>query len=191
MNQAAVFGKKSSDTFVQTIVRRAAVSFIFLAFAFCGAQTSSASPPIVGEAMPSLEGLTTHDSKPFSIVPTKGRLLVMTFSASWCPPCKKELPELTKLAKAYRKSKAPVDFFAVNIDINHKDGVAFMKELKLAPVRAVFDPERKVVERISPPKMPTTYIVSGGILVAKHEGFKKDDEKLVKAVIDSALLKLK
>lgn len=44
----------------------------------------------------------------------KGKVLLLNIWASWCPPCKKEFPDLVKLAEKYKNSK--VDIVGLSVD---------------------------------------------------------------------------
>jgi cytochrome c biogenesis protein CcmG, thiol:disulfide interchange protein DsbE len=117
----------------------------------------------------------------------KDQVIVVTFGASWCAPCKKELPALEKLARRYRKQNAKVVFFAVNIDTERSRCARFMQQAGLRVVHAVFDPQKSTVESFDPPKMPTTFIIRGGIVRHVHAGFTDGDEHKLAAAIDREL----
>jgi thiol-disulfide isomerase/thioredoxin len=84
-----------------------------------------------------------------SLAPYRGRILVVEFFATWCPPCKKDLPEVTSLQENYPVDK--VSFVAISADGVSKttDKIpAFLKETGV--------------------KVPV--LVGGGILVDKFAG---------------------
>jgi len=112
----------------------------------------------------------------------KDRLVVLTFGASWCKPCGKELPAYEKLAKTYDAKK--VVFIAVNIDSKVDKGKAFMKKSGVSRMIGVFDPKSSTVESYDPPTMPSTFIIKKGIVKEVHAGFHGGDEKKIKAIID-------
>lgn len=115
----------------------------------------------------------------------KAPILVLTFGASWCAPCKKELPELEKLAKGYAPSD--VAFVAVNIDSTIATGKTFMKRAGLRRVQAVYDPKGTNVQSYDPPTMPSVFIMKEGIVKHLHAGFRSGDERKLKKAIDREL----
>lgn len=112
-------------------------------------------------------------------------VLVLTFGASWCAPCKKELPALEKLAKGYAPNQ--VRFVAVNIDSTIAKGKAFTKRAGLKRVLAVYDPKSSNVQSYDPPTMPSTFIVNEGIVKHLHAGFRSGDASKLKKAIDREL----
>jgi peroxiredoxin len=68
----------------------------------------SGGPAMLGITLPDLEG------KPQSLSQWKGKVLVVNFWATWCEPCKKEIPEFVKVQDRYRAKG--VQFVGVSID---------------------------------------------------------------------------
>lgn len=118
----------------------------------------------------------------------RGKVVVITFGASWCKPCKKELPAWDKVAKEY-KSKGVV-FLAINIDQDLAKGKTFIDEAKLKAVRAGYEPSGTTAESYEPPTMPTTFVVDGrGLVRHVHEGYRAGDEKTLRAWLDKLVAK--
>jgi thiol-disulfide isomerase/thioredoxin len=118
----------------------------------------------------------------------RGKVVLVDFWASWCKPCKKELPELDKLAKAYKDAGADVVVLAVNIDTKRDNALKFLKSAKIQHLTVLYDPSSTVAEQFDPPTMPTSYVIDRkGIVKVVHEGYKAGDEKKVKAEIDALL----
>jgi thiol-disulfide isomerase/thioredoxin len=113
----------------------------------------------------------------------KGKVVVVDFWASWCGPCKEELPELEKLKAAYADKGAA--FVTVNIDIDRANADGMVRKLKLTmPVG--MDPKGDLVANTyGLPTMPTSYVVDkAGVVRYVHEGFhgSSDVSKLKKEI---------
>ncbi len=143
----------------------------------------SGSKIVVGDKALDLSGAVDANGNQVSLESYQAPLLVLTFGASWCAPCKKEIPALEKLAQGFDSSK--VDFVAVNIDTSVKAGAKFMNGFGLTRVRAVFDPKNKSVRRYDPPTMPSVFIVREGIVKHVHAGFRSGDADKLKKLIDA------
>jgi thiol-disulfide isomerase/thioredoxin len=115
------------------------------------------------------------------------RVVVMTFGASWCEPCKRELPAMEKLARGYQKRRAPVVFLAVNIDNELARGQKFMQQAGLRAVRAIYDSAKSTVESYDPPTMPSTFIIRGGVVRHVHAGYSRGDESRLATAIEREL----
>lgn len=126
-----------------------------------------------GDRAASFVAVKDAKGKAFKLKSYKDRIVVLTFGASWCKPCKKELPAFEKLSQKYDQKK--VVFVAVNIDSNLAKGKAFAKKSGLKKVIAVFDPKSSTVESYEPPTMPSTFIIKRGIVKKVHKGFRDGD----------------
>ena len=58
--------------------------------------------------------LADLDGKEATLAPYKGRILVLEFFATWCPPCRKDLPVIAALQAGYPPEK--ITFLAVSAD---------------------------------------------------------------------------
>ena len=52
----------------------------------------------------------------------QGKVVLINFFATWCPPCRKEVPELIELYKTYKNKN--VEFIGIAIDDNGAEAVA-------------------------------------------------------------------
>jgi thiol-disulfide isomerase/thioredoxin len=59
--------------------------------------------------------LRALDGKPTPLAPLKGKVLVLSFWATWCGPCRELEPQFVQVARSYAGNPA-IDFFAVNTD---------------------------------------------------------------------------
>jgi thiol-disulfide isomerase/thioredoxin len=140
----------------------------------------------VGDRAPELVQAKDGRGKRVKLRAYQGKLVVLTFGASWCKPCKKELPAWDKLARKYKD----VVFLAVNIDKELAKGKEFVQEAKLGAMQPIFEPDGATAESYEPPTMPTTYIIDArGVVRYRHEGYRAGDEKELSARLDALLAK--
>jgi thiol-disulfide isomerase/thioredoxin len=86
----------------------------------------------------------------------RGKIVFLNFWATWCVPCKEEMPTMERLYQQY-KDRGLV-MLAVNLKDSRKDALAFVKELKLTyPI--LFDPEGEAGLLYGAWGLPTTYII--------------------------------
>jgi len=153
---------------VRRITMRAAVLALV---AFAG--VAHADELKVGDRIAELDTATDAAGKPFKVKAIKG-WRVLTFGASWCKPCAKELPAWDKIAPDY---KGKVTFVAVDLDSDTKDGKSFHNKLKLANMlRAYLSPDSAVAAKYGSDHMPTTVLADpGGVIRYVRGGFEKGD----------------
>ena len=81
-----------------------AIAFFVLEPFFASQTTRPGGPEgLVGESAPIL-ALRDDRGSPVSLEQYRGRVVLMNFWASWCPPCRAEMPDLQRLANAYAHS---------------------------------------------------------------------------------------
>ncbi|MGE5647878.1 MAG: TlpA family protein disulfide reductase [Acidobacteriota bacterium] len=85
-----------------------------------------------------------------------GKLLVLNFWATWCPPCVEELPSLNEFQKTFADSGVVV--LGVSVDTNPKVYQAFLKRANVA-IMTARDPEAKIPSQYGTYQYPETYII--------------------------------
>lgn len=89
----------------------------------------------------------------------RGRVVVLDFWASWCQPCRRELPELEKVADRFRGQPA-VAFFAVDGD--RKDTIEKAQRFlhdTAARMPAAFEQGSTIYDAFSAPGFPTLIVI--------------------------------
>ena len=128
-----------------------------------------AKAPKVGEMAPDFQ-MTLVDGTKVSMADLRGKVVVLNFWATWCVPCRKELPTLDGYYEAQKKAGLRV--FAVTTE----DSVPLYELKKLFAVMHI-----PAVRRIKGPYdiltgVPTNYIIdrSGHVRYAKAGAFDLD-----------------
>ena len=125
------------------------------------------------------------NGKAFRLKDMAGKWVLFGFNASWCGPCKKELPALDKIAP---KLSGKMLFVAVNIDSDASDGKAFIDSLKLKKIFPVFmnDENSAAMKAYDPDKMPSLFVMDpkGTIQMVNYGYNKGDEDKLCSKLLD-------
>ncbi len=110
------------------------------------------------------------DGAPFDLAAQRGKLVLVDFWASWCEPCRRELPELEALHREH--AAAGLVVVGVSLDEERSDAEAFLKIVPLSfPI--VFDADRSLGKAWSPPKMPSVFLIErDGRIARVFEGEK-------------------
>lgn len=88
----------------------------------------------------------------------KGNVLVLNFWASWCTPCRKELPSLQSLYKKL-KDRENFAFLAVSCDEEGKKPVQDLFSRYTIDIPVALDPNRKIAFLYGVSKFPETYFI--------------------------------
>jgi len=110
-----------------------------------------------------------------------GKLMILNFWATWCAPCKKEMPSLDRLSQNDNFKNLQV--LAVNLEEpNREKTKKFFKNLNIKKLKVFFDPNLNFVKEFKLRGVPTTIIIN-----KKGEEFAKiigevdfEDKKFIK-----------
>lgn len=100
----------------------------------------------------------------------RGRVVLINFWATWCGPCRQEMPVLEKLHQKYERSGLTV--LGVNMDEDPRDAREMAKALRVSfPV--LFDLEKNVSRTYDVDAMPATVLVDrDGTVRYIHRGYR-------------------
>ncbi|KAF0141455.1 MAG: alkyl hydroperoxide reductase [Stygiobacter sp.] len=116
--------------------------------------------------------LPTTDGKKLKLSSLKGKVVILDFWATWCPPCRKGIPDLVELKKKY--GQKGFEIVGVSVDDQTKDDVVpFIKEYKINyPV--VYYNEAVRISYGGIESIPTTFVIDKqGKIVASYLGFRE------------------
>ncbi|MCB0331620.1 MAG: TlpA family protein disulfide reductase [Bdellovibrionales bacterium] len=115
-----------------------------------------------------------------------GKVLLLDFWASWCPPCLQSLPWLDSVQKEYEGKGFVV--VAVNLDRDFSKPERFLKKLKISHLQVLQDPTGELANTYDVPTMPTSYLIDRtGNIVLRHKGFRSADKETLKVQIEKVL----
>lgn len=100
--------------------------------------------------------LPTPEGKQITLKQFQGKLVFLNFWASWCIPCREEMPAMERLYQEFKEKNFVI--LAVNIKDRKQDAVAFVKDLKLTYPIAI-DPDGQVGLLYGAWGLPTTYLI--------------------------------
>jgi thiol-disulfide isomerase/thioredoxin len=136
-----------------------------------GLPASAAAPASVAPDfnLPARDGSKVHLSD------LKGQVVMINFWASWCGPCRQEMPLLDELYGKYQL--AGLILLSVNIDEHAEPAIEMAQTLKVSyPV--LFDTRKEVSRAYDVNAMPVTVLVDrAGVVRYVSEGYKPGYEK--------------
>jgi len=142
-------------TFCLAAVGIAAILCMF-ALAFASATVGDAAPALV---VPALDGQT------FDLSAQRGKVVIVNFWATWCLPCRKEMPALDAFYRRYHSQG--VEVIGVSAD-RPRDRSDVAKVAQSISYPAAMMDDAKINGFEEPSALPVTYIVDGrGIVRAK------------------------
>jgi thiol-disulfide isomerase/thioredoxin len=129
--------------------------------------------------------LKSKDGGNIRLQDLRGEVVLLNFWASWCGPCREEMPLMDQIYKDYKDLGFTI--LAVNVDEDSADADRFLSSVPVSfPV--VYDSQSKVSEMYKVDAMPTTILIDrDGNKRFLHRGYKvgyEDEyEKQVKQLV--------
>lgn len=104
------------------------------------AQDEDAAKKLLGKPMPEASA-QDFDAKSVKLTQFKGKPTIITFWATWCSPCIKEMPHFSKLVEDYQ---GKLQVLAVAVGDTREDTLNFAKKNPTYKVTWLFDPEEDI-----------------------------------------------
>ena len=125
----------------------------------------------VGAVPPDLLG-KTPDKQEIRISQFRGSVVVVTFWASWCGPCRRELPVLDALQKI-AGNRARI--IAVNVKDSAEDYRIIRRQLKDSQLTFTHDVHGAISESFKVTSYPNLYVIDQtGVISSVHIGYGED-----------------
>ena len=125
-------------------------------------------PPREGQAAPdfTLKDLAGRD---VNLKALQGKVVLVNFWATWCPPCRSEVPSMVKLNAAM--AGKPFQMLAVSIDEGGKEAVEDFFKRSGATLPVLLDTQQKISKIYGTTGVPETFVLDKhGIVLKKIVG---------------------
>ena len=138
---------------------RILIIFIFLITNSLASEISNIKNLVINKELKKYEDLTFLDStkKQINLEDFKGNLILLNFWATWCAPCKEEMPSLDLL-----KNNSYLDnlkIFPINVgQDNLENSLKFFEDLKIKNLKIYFDPPITLAKKFGLRGIPTSIL---------------------------------
>jgi len=123
------------------------------------------------------------DGKTIDLAQLKGKVVLVNFWATWCPPCRREMPSMERLSQTFKGK--PFVVLAVNVGENADTIEAFSSQLDITLTFPILlDTRSQGMRAWKVAGLPTTFLVDkqGRIVASAIGGREFDHPEIVRAV---------
>jgi len=119
--------------------------------------------------------LTALDGKTYSLADLRGHVVLLNFWATWCPPCRKEMPDMEKL---YQRLQSK-GFLVLAVSDEDRETVAGFEAKQKYTFPLLLDPDRKVNDAFNVEGIPKSFLFDrDGKLVAQAIDMRTESQFL-------------
>ena len=137
---------------------------------------------VEGQPLASEFELTDIDDNVHRLSDYRGKIVIVNFWATWCPPCRFELPSMEKLWQLVQKED--VIMLAINVGEDADTIFTFTSDYPVT-FPMLMDNDSSVTAKYPVQGIPTTFIISpDGRIIYRAVGTREwDDKKLIKTIL--------
>lgn len=154
--------------------------FKFLVALVCVMLTSSLQAVTLDKAAPDFTLRSLNQSN-LKLSEQAGNVVLLNFWASWCAPCRQEMPLLNDLHNKYKA----LGFSVIGVNVEQETNLA-KSFISSTPVDfpILFDDSNTASKLYDVSAMPTTVIIDrNGVVRHLHKGYQSGDEKLYQKIV--------
>ena len=146
----------------------------------------SVSAAEIGKKIPDCQLIALNAATHHNLQQYKGKVVYLDFWASWCPPCAKSFPFLSKLNQELKDKGLEV--VVVNLDENLEEAKEFLTQYP-NNFTVVADATKQCAKNFNVEVMPSSFLIDReGLLRHTHLGFKNEDIPELSGLIEKLLL---
>jgi thiol-disulfide isomerase/thioredoxin len=119
-------------------------------------QESSSGPPVVGQAAPDFT-LSDLGGKAFSLSALRGKVVIVNFWATWCPPCRAEMPSMEQLHREL--GDEGLVLLAINIEKDGRQSVPKFLATSPHSFPVLLDEKEEIQKRYGVYKFPESFVI--------------------------------
>jgi peroxiredoxin len=150
-----------------------------------GVPPQAASGINVGDAMPAFEAPLLDGAK-FDVANEKGNVVLLNLWATWCGPCREEIPELEQMHKQHSGDGFKV--VGISLDEGEVDAVKEFVRTHGMTYPIALDPEGKLTGVFQTGVIPTTVLIDrNGTIAWKKYGMIERNDSTLQAALKKAL----
>ena len=169
-------------------VFRHAIAALVLSYVFIGCAEASMrdAPVLVGKPAPAYAAVTLAGDS-VSLAGQRGKVVLLNVWATWCHPCRAEIPELREIHAKYKDRGFEVLGVSIDADGSEESLAEFMSEFEMAyPVW--LDPGERVSARFRTVGVPETFLIDkAGVLRWRKIGPIQPGDSALTNAIERAL----
>ncbi|MBI2354483.1 MAG: TlpA family protein disulfide reductase [Deltaproteobacteria bacterium] len=142
---------------------------------------------VAAEKKPAPEVLVNSlNGTPLKLSDLKGKVVLLNFWATWCPPCREEIPSMMKLNSAM--AGRPFQMVAISIDEGGRPAIESFFRTSGFTLPAYTDPDNLAARNYGVTGVPETFIIDkNGIIVKKVIGPLAWDDPSVSAFLEELM----
>ena len=151
---------------------------LLAAWPFARAQGRGMTAVPAHQQAPALR-LNDDDGKAIDLAQYRGKVVLVNFWASWCPPCRKEFPSLGRVRKLFK----PSEFEVLAVNVGEEPDFAF-SFTGITDFPVLFDRDSKAMAAWGVRGLPTTFLVDrqGRVAYRAAGGREFDDPDIVSVI---------